>query len=212
MRKHKDVMKQIFSLLIILMTIGTVQSQIGLGVVVSNDLYNHYTNPDDGISDPTHGNAVLNLAVGPKIWFGGKKFSISIESQANLGITGFTLGENKGLGSLAIPVLANLNFRGSSSLDREGKTGFFMGGGIQYVKTELYGLSEEFIDKGVTRDYFQLYVIQAGYGFGVSGAAFQGFVRYGFSPDSDAQSWNIGIQADFNFLMMKKIDDPNSAL
>lgn len=205
-------MKQIYILLFMLSSIGSALAQVGLGFVVSNDLYNHYTNPDDGISDPTHGNAVLNLAIGPKIWVGGKNFSLSIESQANLGFTGFTLGENKGLGSLAIPILASLNFKGNSSLDREGKTGFSLGVGTQYVKTELYGLRDEFVEKGVTRDYFQLYVVQAGYGFGVSGAVFQGFVRYGFSPDSDAKSWNIGIQYDFNYLMMRKIDDPNSAL
>ena len=194
------------------MTISNVQAQFGLGFVISNDLYQHYNNPVDLISDPSHGNAILNLGVGPKIWMGGKKFSVSVEGQANVGFTGFTLGENKGLGSLALPILVNFNFLGTSTLDREGKTGFSIGGGVQQVKTELFGLKEEFIAKGVTRDYFQVYVLQAGYGFGVSGVIFQGFVRYGWDPDSSASSLNVGIQYDFNYLMMRKIDDPNSAL
>jgi len=205
-------MKQIFTLLVSLMALSSTQAQIGIGWVVSNDLYNHYTNPEDGISDPTHGNAILNLGAGPKIWLGGKKASLSVEGQANIGLTGFTLNENKGLGSLAVPILANLNFGGSSSLSREGSGGFFIGGGTQYVKTELYGLKEEFVAKGVKRDFFQLYVVQAGGGFGVSGVIFQGFVRYGWSPESEARSWNAGIQVDFNYLMMRKIDDPASAL
>lgn len=205
-------MKHLLVLLFSLMFLSALQAQVGIGWVFSNDLYNHYTNPSDGISDPTHGNAVLNIAAGPKIWIGGKKVSLSIQGQANIGLTGFTLNENKGLGSLAIPVIANLNFLGASSLDREGKLGFSIGGGTQFVKTELYGLTDEFIAKGVTRDFFQLYVVQAGYGFGVSGVIFQGFVRYGWSPDTDAKSWNVGIQYDFNYLMMRKIDDPNSSL
>jgi len=205
-------MKQIFSLLISLISLSGMQAQIGIGWVLSHDFYNHYTNPADGISDPTHGNVLLNVGVGPKIWLGAKKVSLSIEGQTNVGLTGFTLNENKGLGSLAIPVLANLNFLGSSSLDREGKPGFFIGGGTQFVRTELYGLRDEFVDKGVKRDFFQVYVIQAGGGFGVSGVIFQGFVRYGWSPDSEARTLNIGMQYDFNYLMMRKIDDPNSAL
>ena len=206
------VMKQFFILLICILALTSTQAQVGIGWVLSNDLYNHYTNPNDGISDPTHGNVLLNIGAGPKIWLGGKKVSVSIEGQANIGLTGFSLGENKGLGSLAIPILVNLNFLGTSTLDREGKTGFSIGAGNQFVKTELYGLRDEFVTQGVTRDYFQLFVVQAGYGFGVSGVIFQGFVRYGWDPNSEAQSWNIGLQYDFNYLMMRKIDDPNSAL
>jgi len=205
-------MKQAFTLLLAVVTISLSQAQVGIGWVLSNDLYNHYTNPADGISDPAHGNAILNLAAGPKIWIGSKQVSLSIHGQANIGLTGFTLGENKGLGSLAFPIMANLNFLGASGLEREGQMGFSFGGGIQYVKTELYGLKSEFVNKGVRRNYFQLYVAQVGYGFGVSGVVFQGFVRYGWAPDSDAKSWNVGIQYDFNYLMMRKIDDPNSAL
>lgn len=196
----------------LLMLCSTLSAQIGIGAVVTNDLYQHYTNPTDNISDPTHGNAVLNLGAGPKIWVGAKNFSVSVDARANIGLTGFTLGENKGLGSLAIPVIGSLNFNGLSSMDRTGKQGFSIGGGIEYVKTELYGLKPEFVDLGVTRDFFQVYVIQVGYGYGVSGASAQGIIRYGFNPDSEARSIHVGVQYDFNLIMMKKIDDPNSAL
>lgn len=186
--------------------------QVGIGFVASNDLYQWYKNPEDGISDPSHGNAILNLSAGPKLWVGGKKFSVSFEGQANVGLTGFTVGENKGLGSVAIPIIGSFNFAGLSGLDREGKIGFSIGGGVQYNKTELYGLKQEFVDRGVTRDYFRTIVVQAVCGFGVSGFGLSGVLRYGFDPDSEASSFNFGIQYDFNLPMMKKIDDPNSAL
>ena len=206
-------MKYLTSIIIVFFTtIYVMNAQVGIGAVLTNDLYQHYTNPSDNISDPTHGNAVLNLGLGPKLWFGGKKFSFSAEGSANIGLTGFTLGENKGLGALAIPVVGLFNFNGLSALSREGNTGFSFGGGIQYVKTELYGLSQEFVDLGVTRDWFQVFVVQVGFGYGVSGAMAQGIIRYGFHPDSDARSINIGLQYDFNIPMMQKIDDPNSAL
>ena len=207
------MMKQLLNIsLVILLTSTFMYAQVGIGAVVTNDAYQHYKNPSDNISDPSHGNAMLNFGAGPKIWVGGKKFSFSVEGRANIGLTGFTLGENKGLGALAIPILGSLNFNGVSCMDRAGKTGFSIGGGIQYVKTELYGLKQEFIDLGVTRDFFQVYVIQVGYGYGVSGAVAQGIIRYGFNPDTDARSINVGVQYDFNIPMMRKIDDPNSAL
>jgi len=191
---------------------SSLSAQFGIGAVVTTDLYQHYTNPTDNISDPSYGNAILNLGVGPKIWMGGQKFTFAIDARANVGFTGFTLGENKGLGGLAIPIMGTLNFNGLSSMDRTGRKGLSIGGGIQYVQTELYGLKQEFKDLGVTRDFFDVIVIQAGYGYGVSGASAQFIVRYGFNPDSDAQTINIGLQYDFNLVTMKKIDDPNSAL
>lgn len=209
--KHKQAMKYSFIILSFLLSnIG--YSQVGAGFVGSLDLYQRYVNPDDGISDPSHGNAMLNLSLGPKLWLGGKKMSFSVEGQANVGFTGFTLGENKGLGALSFPIVGSLNFNGLSGFDREGKLGLTIGGGVQYNKTEIFGLKEEFVDKGVTRDYFQTIIIQAGYGFGISGFNMLGLVRYGFNPDDTSSSLNIGLQFDLNVPMMKKINDPNSAL
>lgn len=210
--KRLTMKNLMFTTFAILFLSTTMSAQFGIGAVMTTDLYQHYTNPSDNISDPTHGNAILNLGLGPKIWLGAKNFSVAVDARANIGLTGFTLGENKGLGALAIPVLASFNFNGLSSMDRTGRTGLSIAGGIQYVKTELYGLDQEFVDLGVTRDFFQVYVVQLGYGYSVSGASAQGIIRYGFNPETDARSINIGLQYDFNLIMMKKIDDPNSAL
>ena len=44
--------------------------------------------------------------------------------------------------------MAKLNFNGLSGLDREGRLGFSVGGGIQYSKTELYGLDDSYASQG----------------------------------------------------------------
>lgn len=188
-------------------------SQFGYGLTGSLDLYQRYSNPSDNIASPSAGNVLLNIGVGPKIWIGGKKFSVSAESQALVGLTAFSISDYKGMGSLAFPIIGNLNFKGMSGFNREGTTGLSLGGGIQYNKTELYGLKSEFAEKGVTRDYFKTYVVQAGYGFGINGFGLQLFTRYGFNPDiKSAKSLNIGFQFDFNIPALKKISTPESSL
>ncbi|MBK8625896.1 MAG: hypothetical protein IPN86_10135 [Saprospiraceae bacterium] len=199
---------------IFLLTFGlSAYSQFGYGFTVSNDLYHRYVNPKDNIASPSSGSAILNLGVGPKIWIGNKNFSFSAEAQAVVGFLAVSSKDNKGLGSIAFPMMGKLNFKGLSTFDKEGKMGFSLGGGIQHNKTELYGLSDEFAAKGVKRNYFMTYITQASYGFGLSGFTAQGFVRYGFNPDiKNISSLNVGLQFDFNAPMLKKITNPESEL
>lgn len=187
--------------------------QFGIGATMTHDLYNRYSNPDDGIAHSANGSAFLNLGIGPKIWFGGENLSVSLESQAVIGFLGLSMPDYKGLGNLSFPIMAKLNFAGLSTLNKEGRFGLSLGGGIQYNRTELYYLANKFEERGVERSYFKTYVVHAGYGFGISGFGAQFFVRYGFNPDLDgANSLNIGLQYDFNGSRLKKIDDPNSRL
>jgi hypothetical protein len=194
--------------------LGTINltAQFGYGFTLSNDLYHVYTNPKDNIASSTAGSAVLNLGAGPKFWFGNKKISLSFEAQAIWGVLSISSKDNKGLGSLAFPILAKLNFKGLSGFEREGKTGFNIGGGLQYSKTEIYGLADEFAIKGVKRDFYPTYVIQVGYGYGISGFDVNGFIRYGFNNNSEARVLSIGLQYDFNAPVLKKISNPDSEL
>jgi len=210
-------MKIVFKYLLILVVIGlssySAIGQFGFGLTVSHDLYNRYANPSDGIAHNANGSALLNLGIGPKVWVGGEKASLSVEGQAVWGIFGASLPDYKGLGNIAFPVLAKLNFAGLSSLNKEGRFGLSIGGGIQWSKSELYYLKNSFEDSGVNRGFFRTYVIQAGYGFGLAGFGGQLFVRYGYNPDLDgANTINIGLQYDFNFSRLSRIDDPASAL
>lgn len=196
-----------------LFQINTAHAQINLGTTITHDLYNRYANPRDGIAHNGNGSVILNLGLGPKLWIGGENFSVSFESQAVIGLFGLSMPDTKGLGNLAFPMMAKLNFAGVSGMNKEGRFGLSLGGGLQYNRTELYFLGKDYKERGVERSYFKTYVIQAGYGFGISGFAVQFFVRYGFNPDLDgANSLNIGFQYDLNFKKMKNIDDPASRL
>ncbi|MBK9149946.1 MAG: hypothetical protein IPM26_02755 [Saprospiraceae bacterium] len=202
-------------LLIVCLMIGLPllgNTQVGYGFTVTNDLYQRLKNPADGIASPSAGSVLLNIGAGPKLWFGGHKASFSVESQAVIAPLGFSVGDYKGLGMVSFPILAKINFKGLSSFDREGKLGFSIGGGIQYSRTELFGVTDKYAARGVSRSYFSTYVIQAGYGFGISGFAIQGFLRLGYNPDDKSHAGHFGIQYDFNMPMLRKITSPESEL
>jgi len=190
------------------------RAQFGYGLTGSLDVYQRYVNPKNDLESGSRsaGSILLNLGLGPKLWVGNKKVSFSAEAQAVAGFFAVSAAENKGLGSLAIPILAKINFKGLSSFDREGVQGWSVGGGIQYNRTELYGLNEKAIAQGIIRNYFKTYVIQVSYGFGVSGFTGHGFARSGYNPDNGAVSLNTGIQFDLNYPMIKKINNPDSEL
>lgn len=212
---HKN-RKQVVLICLLLFGLQNVgMSQFGYGFTGNLDFYQRYVNPQSTTNDVysrSAGSALLNLGLGPKIWLGGKKTSVSLEAMAVLGALGLSTKDYKGLGMVAFPIMAKLNFKGLSSFDKEGKLGFSIGGGIQYSKTEIFGLTDDFVTNGVTRSYFQTYIVQAGYGFGLSGFTAHGFTRYGFNPDTESSTLNIGIQIDINVPMIKKISNPESEL
>ena len=206
-------MKSIFTFIVVVFSLNIGISQFGYGLTASNNLYHYYQNPSDDTGESTSaGNALLNLGVGPKIWVGAESFSISLEAQATIGLTGFSAKDYKGLGTSSFPIMAKFNFGGLSALDKEGKFGWSIGAGIQYTKTELYYLSNNFEEIGGTRSLFKNYVGQVGYGFGMSGFSAHGFVRYGYDPDNNSKAFSIGIQYDFNLPKLKEISDPESEL
>lgn len=198
----------------IFMTVSSlVSGQVGLGFVTGIDLYQRYSNPVDNIANESSGNALLNVVFGPKVWLGGKDFSISAEMPASIGLTGFDVKDYKGMGLGSLPLIGMINFMGNSGLDRDVGLGFSIGGGVMRYKTELYGVTQEFADLGVVREWEEVYVIQAELGFGVTGFTGKLYGRYGFSNDAQKlRTFSIGLLTDFNLLMMRKIDDPASAL
>lgn len=188
-------------------------SQLGYGLTATTDIYQRFTNPKENNNyGRSAGSFLLNFGVGPKIWIGGKNLSFSAEAMANIGLFGLGFKDFKGLGMASFPIIGKLNFNGLSGLDKEGKLGFHIGGGIQYSRTELYGLSDKYDDLGVQRKLFKTYIAQVGYGFGISGFALQGFGRYGWNKDSKANIFSIGLQYDFNLPMLKKITSKESSL
>lgn len=202
-------------LIILFLSAFTIaHSQVGVGLTVSNDLYNVYNNPID-VEDihRRNGSALLSLGLGPKIWLGAKDLSFSLESTANLSPLGLALKDYKGLGAVSFPILAKINFKGLSGFNKLTGIGYSIGGGIQYSRTELFGLDDEFAMRGVQRDFFRTYNVQVAAGLGLTGFSGYAFFRYGFNPDLDgANNFHFGLQFDFNFIELKKIHKPESAL
>ncbi len=56
------------------------------------------------------------------------------------------------------------------------------------------------------------YVVQIGYGLGISGFTTHGFLRWGILPEEKSQVMHVGLQYDFNRPVMKLINSPESAL
>ncbi|MBK7805224.1 MAG: hypothetical protein IPJ51_02830 [Saprospiraceae bacterium] len=208
------MIKKIIGIFLTLVFVSGLQAQFGYGFTVSTDVYHRYVNPKVPNDDTgrSAGSTILNLGIGPKIWLGSKNISFSAETQAIIGFFGLSTSEYKGLGTLAFPLIGKLNFKGLSTFDKEGKMGFSIGGGLQWNKTELFGLSDEFQSKGLKRNLFKTYVLQAGYGFGLSGFTAHGFLRYGFNKAVESSALSIGLQFDFNYPMLKKITSPESEL
>ncbi len=196
--------------LFLLIGLTTVQAQFGIGLTTGGDVYQRYANPriDGDSSYRSSGNVLLNSSIGPKIWIGSRRFSFSIETKINFGMTALNLREYKGMGAMAFPIMAHLNFNGLSGFAGSGYTsGFAIGGGIQYNRTELYKTTNEF--KYLNRKFFPTYVAEfkTGAGFG-SGITLDFYTRFGLGYDEDgfngANSLNIGISASFNITELRK--------
>jgi len=192
-------MRRVAILIFCLGIVAPLSAQkLGWGGVLRTEIYSHYSNPPDEIASRTAGSALLNLGVGPKIWIGDGDFSFSPEASFMFSPFALSLGDYKGLGAISFPVLAKFEFLGNSNFNTDGKWGFGIGGGIQYNKTELWGLKNSFEEEGVTRSFFKTYVIEGDVGFGLSGFDLHLYVRYGWNKNIDARTWNIGVGWDFN--------------
>lgn len=188
-----------------------MHAQVGYGVTLKTELYSRYVNPESPnvVDEPSTsaGSALLNLGIGPKLWFGGKNVSFSPEAAVVFSPFALSSKDYKGLGALSFPIMAKFHFLGMTNFNRDGKFGFALGAGIQYTRTELFGLQNSASDIGVERGYFKTYVVEADFGFGLSGFDLHGLVRYGFNKDSDANTLSIGIGYNFNIPCLKEALD-----
>lgn len=180
---------------------GQIYAQFGIGLVGGNDIYHRYQNPDGGSA----GNAILNLHLGPKLWVGGDNFSVSLESYFNWGATSLSLIDFKGMGDIAVPLLAKLNFNGNSGFSSELRSGWSIGGGIQMSRTEWYGLNLSESSENVIRELYPTVVAEISRGYGIGGFYAELFGRLGWDTNSNASSLNIGISYNFNVVGFQKL-------
>lgn len=181
------------------------QVRTNLSFIYGLDLYHRMVNPSENNPfDRSAGSALLNLNLGPRITVGGSKFSVSLESQGCIGLLGLNIQEYKGLGTLAVPIMARLNFKGLSMLNDNFALGSSVAGGIQYNKTELYGVTKKFRDQGLKRQFFPVYVLEYTTGMGFKSMAFEMYLRGGWNPTTHANSFNFGFNIIYS--LIHKID------
>lgn len=171
-----------------------LKAQIKAGITYGGDFYQRYTNPiikGDSLLRSS-GNYWLNIAMGPKIWYKGNNYSISVECPVNWGITTFDWQENKGLGSLAYPLLFKYNSGLLEGHKVYGLREFSLGAGIQYNKTEVYGFENKFTNHP-SRGYFRTYIIDLGlYTHWIFPDLQYNYIRIGFG-EHQAVSFNFGM-------------------
>jgi hypothetical protein len=190
-------MKQII-LLTFFFTPLVVDAQLKLGITYGGDTYQQYTNPKvsgDSLSRSS-GNALLNIALGPKLWLKHCNYSISFESQINWGITSFSIRENKGTGTLSIPIVAKFNTGTLEGYNNIDKLEYSYGLGIQFNRTELSGFKDKY-KNNPPREYFKTYIAE--FGIHSTNKIFPEitymYVRVGLA-ENRASSFNLGIMFD----------------
>lgn len=203
------MIRGVIAILVCICVVSQSQAQFGYGLTAKTGLYERFTNPEDGISSNTAGSALLNIGFGPKLWVGGEKFSISAEGAAIIAPFALSSAEFKGMGAASFPFIARLNFGGMSTLNKKGAVGFSIGGGFQWAKTELFGLTSKFEQLGVERKFYKTFVGEITAGFGMSGFAGYAFVRYGKNNEFDVKTFNFGIGYDFNVPTLEVLTDPD---
>lgn len=187
---------------------GIHAQQFGYGFVSGLDFYSRYSNPQDDIASASAGSALLNIGIGPKLWFGGERVSVSVEGSAVFSPFALSLGDFKGLGALAVPVIGRININGLSNVNKEGKLGLSIGAGLQWSRTELFGLQSSFSNQGVTREFFRNFIGEIGYGYGMGGFSFGVFGRYGRDADQRSNVFSVGMLVNLNSKLLKVTTDP----
>lgn len=203
-------MKRLVLLLtLICLTISISYAQFGYGVTAKTGLYQRFSNPQDDIASNSAGSALLNIGLGPKIWVGGERVSISAEASAMIAPFAISTGDFKGMGAASFPVMAKINFGGLVGVNKQGTLGLSIGGGFQWSRTELFGLTSKFETLGVERSLFKTFIGEIAAGFGMSGFAGYVYLRYGKNNELNARTFNLGIGYDFNVPTLKVLTDPD---
>ncbi len=200
----KRVIKINCIFLLLALALSVSYGQVGVGVTYGFDFYQYQANPkaEDVNLKRGLGSALLNFNIGPKLYFGGNQFSVTVEGQLGIAPFAFDLDEYKGLGAFYFPILAAINFKGLSGFYEKSSWGFGFAGGTEFVRTDLYFLDDDF--KDLTRSMFNTYFGQVNVGLGSKASSIFLYARYGVGAD-EARNFHIGIMLDQNLTQMKKL-------
>ncbi len=178
-------------------------AQIGLGRVAGIDFYQHHRIPDyNGIKGHSTGSAVANIVLGPKVWVGGRAFSVSAEAAVSFAPFAFDTGKFRGMGVVSFPISVDLNFLGLSGFSVKAGNGFSLGGGISFNKADLYFVNAQY-EAERDKSFYKVYFGQIAYGVGSGGNDVRVYVRYGQGENS-SYLLTTGILLSTNYITGKK--------
>lgn len=178
---------------IFLIGISTLFGQFRTSIVLGYDFFQRYRNPvSSGPSDEgrSSGAVLAAIPLGIEFSVGAPDLSFGIEATCNFSPVALDLHKYKGLGALSFPIIARLNFGAMTGMSRDKMLGFSLGGGLQYNRTELFGLKKS--QSLVTRDFFPTYVGELILGGGIGGFTAGLYLRIG-GADGSSFSINTGL-------------------
>ena len=173
--------------------ISTSYAQFRTALVFGYDVFQRYRNPEDsGPSDlgRSSGAILAGIPLGIEVSAGGPDLSFGIEASANFSPLALDLQNYKGLGAISFPLIARLNFGALTGMSKDKLLGFSFGGGVQYNRTELFGLRDG--NERVTRTFFSSYMGELIIGGGIGGFTAGLYFRMG-AGEGRSFSLNTGI-------------------
>jgi hypothetical protein len=197
--------KKYFIVLIVICSFYSTNAQVKVRghQIFGLDFYQWFRNPycsDCKNTNESSSGSVFSSPLGVRVIVGENNFSIGAEAAVNIGLFNLDLNGYKGLGAMSFPLLLKANFNGLSGLSKNKLIGFSIGGGIQYSKTELFGLSKKYQE--LDRSFFPTYVGEIGIGGGVSGSSVVWNTRVGIGKNH-AFVFNTGLVFYINYFKQK---------
>ncbi|MDQ3141320.1 MAG: hypothetical protein M3Q56_03630 [Bacteroidota bacterium] len=193
--------------LIVILILGCLQiqsqAQVKGSMILGMDIYQWYKNPKTNElkgQGSSAGSSILCGPIGLRLAVGKENFSFSLEGAANIGLLAFDLGEFKGLGAVSFPLIGKINFDALSGFSKNKFVGYSVGLGIQYNRTEWFGLTEKF--KDLERKYFPTYIVDLAMGGGIGGFNASYYFRFGFG-EKKSYSFNTGLLFNISFNRQK---------
>ncbi|MBK7811721.1 MAG: hypothetical protein IPI50_10865 [Saprospiraceae bacterium] len=210
MQSSKIKLAVTFYIFLLIGTIYTLNAQFQSSFILGLDIYQQYRNPSPTgqlKSGQSSGSVVSGVPIGLQFGYSSKNVGIALEISANLAPLALDIQEYKGLGAVSIPLLLKGNFGALTGLSPDKLIGYSIGVGVQFNRTELFGLHKSF--QYLERSFFPTLISEAAIGGGIGGFCLYFFARIGVG-ESQSMSLNFGINTKTSLYKNKQLSQkPN---
>ncbi len=190
---------RIFIIAVLLLIGASSRAQTKLDFIFGADVYQWYLNPVDPQVPESRSSAgqLLGLQTGLKFSGGGSRFGLAIECSGNFAPLAFDFPKFKGLGAASYQLIGKMNVGALTGFSKDQLFGFSLGAGLQYSRTELFGLTDAYAH--LRRNWFKTYVGEIAIGGGLSRFLVMAYLRIGTSRQ---HAWTLqqGIQMSYRLL------------